>query len=74
MYKKSLLLNKFFFYVSRKFAKPSSSKWENFLKYCTEHKDEITAGTVIGRIGAAFLYFMENSGCGWRFSEVGLIA
>lgn len=48
--------------ISRKFAKASPSKWESFLEYCAEHKNEITAGTVIGGIGAAFLYFMENSG------------
>ena len=48
--------------ISKKFVKVSPSKWDSFLNYCAEHKDEITAGTLIGGIGAAFMYFMENSG------------
>ena len=48
--------------ISKDFTNVSPSVWDSFLSFCAEHKDEITAGTIIGGIGSAFMYFMESGG------------
>lgn len=48
--------------ISKEFTNVSPSVWDSFLSFCAEHKDEITAGTIIGGIGSAFMYFMESGG------------
>ena len=48
--------------ISKDFTNVSPSVWDSFLSFCAEHKDEITAGTIIGGIGSAFMYFIESGG------------
>ena len=48
--------------ISKDFTNVSPSVWDSFLNFCAEHKDEITAGTIIGGIGSAFMYFIESGG------------
>ena len=48
--------------ISKDFTNVSPSVWDSFLSFCAEHKDEITASTIIGGIGSAFMYFMESGG------------
>ena len=46
--------------ISNNFKKASPKKWDGFLKYCEEHKDELTVGTIATGLGTAFIYFMES--------------
>jgi len=46
--------------ISNDFKKASPKKWDGFLKYCEEHKDELTVGTIASGLGTAFIYFMER--------------